>query len=245
MFDLRLDRRQELEFVGNPELLLLQRAVHQTYRWRRPGLLRLDASHLIRPALLGSLLPQWTLGPCDHRGMGVALQHLLTRLIDAWICPSSEDLPAETSQFTIVRLWSWPVRLAVHACHPLASERRHSLAQLSAYPSLEIPSSRYPRLSHQLASRGLGRGTQLRRFDRGDWVRVADDVQTIVYANSLVLSRNPELVPLSLSLDLAWSDTLVVLSEWVDHPQFIALLDSLQTVQDALLSRYPDFIAHL
>ena len=113
------------------------------------------------------------------------------------------------------------------------------------YPSLSIPSSHYPHFAAQLAARGLGRGTSMRRFDRGPWDRMADDAKTLVYGSCLSLADHHSLVDLKVDLGIPGGESLVVLAEWADHPAILQLLDQLRALQLQLQSRFPELVGYL
>ncbi len=244
VFGINLVRSQELRCVGDTSLLRLQRQVMQHARFKGKGELRLDGTHLIRRHLASQPLRSWQLGPCDHRGSAVFQGFLKDRLLDAWITSSPDDVP-NTENFTVIRLWAWPWRLAVHGCHPEASERQPSLAALSRYPSLSVPSCHYPNFAAQLAARGLGRGTSMRRFDRGPWDRMADDAKTLVYGSCLSLADHNSLVELNVDLGIPGGESLVLLDEWADHPALLQLLDQLRLLQEQLQSHFPELVGYL
>ncbi len=244
VFGIKLIRSQELRCVGDVSLLRLQRQVMQHARFQGKAELRLDGTHLIRRHLALQPLQPWRLGPCDHRGSAVFQDFLKDRLLDAWITSSIDDAPVGRG-FTVIRLWDWPWCLAAHSCHPEASERQPSLAALSRYPSLSVPSSHYPNFAAQLAAKGLGRGTSMRRFDRGPWDRMADDAKTLVYGSCLSLADHNSLVELEVDLGIPGGESLVVLAEWADHPALLQLLDQLRLLQEQLQSRFPELVGYL
>jgi hypothetical protein len=211
----------EWQVAGDTSQLLLERQHQQAERLAGHTNTRLEAgaisSHLVAdPAPTG-----WVLGRADAINQPRSLTLLKQRVIDAWLCTSALDLPADPKQpVAVMELVRTPLRLVASPDHPLSDERGLRAADLSPFPSVALEDHWYPNSAARLRAHGLWRAPRrLSHYKSQHWEGRTADGQTLAYASPLTLARNPALVPLDFDLGLEQSLALVVLSELADHPR--------------------------
>jgi hypothetical protein len=222
--------RGEWHVNGDTLRLSQERQVQQAARWDGHAPIRLEAgavsSHLVaHPAPLG-----WVLGRADAINLPRSLALLYDRVVDAWLCTSTLDLPPEALRtLAVFDLYRAPLRLVVSTNHPLAGERGLTPADLAAFPSVALLDDWYPNSAVRLREHGLwSTPRQLTHHRRHHWEGRTADGRTLAYASPLTLARQPDLAPLDYELGLDHAMALLVLREWMNHPRIQALVEELQ-----------------
>jgi hypothetical protein len=222
--------RGEWHVNGDTHRLLEERQNHQAARLAGEAPTRLEAgaisSHLLaHPAPLG-----WVLGRADAINLPRSLTLLKDRVIDAWLCTSAIDLPAEAQQsLAVFEIYRAPLRLVASAHHPLARERGLNGADLTAFPSVALQDDWYPNSAARLRQHGLWSAPrQLTHHRSQHWEGRTADGHTLAYASPLTLARHPRLTPLDYELGLDHAMALVVMREWMDHPRIHQLVEELR-----------------
>ena len=231
VFELPMTRRYgEWEVPASP-LLRLERELHQLCRIRGHHPLRLEACPLAGPKLLHPLPEGWVGGCWDHIGVDRPRELLRDRVIDAWLCDATEDLPpgAIGSELVLQPLWHSPVQLHAASGHPLAEERGLTYDDLRRFPCLDIPALGYLRSRALLQARGLGDcPTNLQRYDPASWEGRSADLATLLCFTPLNRLASPGLVPLDVESPFGNGGGLICHRELVDHPSLTALLATLR-----------------
>lgn len=230
--------RGEWQVSGDTSLLARERQVQQLERLEQRDTLRLEAGALSPRLLADPPPPGWILGRADAINQPRSLSLLKQRVIDAWICASTVDLPPQSLQaIAVLDLYRTPLRLVASTTHPLAGASRLAATDLSTFPSVALNDNWYPTSAAQLRAHGLWRDPrQLSHHRSQHWEgRTADDV-TLAYASPLTVARNPTLCPLNFDLGLEQVLGLVVLKEHADHPGIQTLHDTLRQRMTSLLA---------
>jgi DNA-binding transcriptional LysR family regulator len=242
LFQLQLHRRGgDWQLRGDPQLLRLERELHQFARFRGQEPLRLEIAPLMVPLLADPPPRGWCLGRGDLLGLARPLQFLRERILDAWLIDNSVDLPQpedpELARFDLAR---YPLWLAAAAGHPLVGETGLSLADLQRFPVPQTPQHLFPNTSQTFAALGLaGVALRSRRYDPADWEgRTADGI-TLTYATPFNLASHRELCPLDSAPLLTNGISLVVRRDQRHQPALQALLAEVLRRLKALQPRLP------
>ena len=117
---------------GDPQLLNLERKVHQCARFLQKAPLRLDVSFCLVGDLVSPAPSGWLIGRSKNLGTPHSQHLLMTNVVDAWLCPLHEapcgDRPG------ILHLCHLPMRLLVFPDHPLLKRAELTLDQVKEYP---------------------------------------------------------------------------------------------------------------
>ena len=218
------------QVIGDVDLLLALRGVHQQARLRGMAPLRLDATYSSGPWLLGSPPPGWVLGCFDLPGIERPLTLLRERVIDAWVGSYQPDLPdAEDPEWWVLDLLREPVQLLAAPDHPLAREQRLSTGDLAPFPSLGLPEGWFPRTEAVLREQGLWNDpVRIQRYDASCWEGRCADGVTLTYGQSLTEALLPTTVRLDWDLGLVTGEALVVRRDLVNEAPVQALVEALQ-----------------
>jgi len=247
VFGLELARsRGEWRLIGNPELLNLERSVHQQWRWRHDQTLRLEAQHWSAPGLEGLDLVNWLRGNFNQLDYEQPLALLQDGVIDAWIC-SAPDAPVRDG-LTALRLTSMPMNLMVPIGHPLA-HRRDSISwdELLPYPVLPLPNDSFPIFEGVLRDCGLLPSPEREQaMKQASWFgEVPVEATLIGYSSPLTLHlygdgwvRLPQRLPVEVG------DVLMVRQAFRDHPRTEALFQLLIDHLSRLAAPHPDVTVH-
>lgn len=213
---------------GDTHPLAQQRQLHQMGRLEGKGRLRLEAGAISSRALADPPLNAWILGRPDAINQPRSLDLLQQRVIDAWVCTSAQDLPAELVEAEVVELFRTPLQLVASPNHPLAKERGLTSADLAPFASVAIDGNWFPQSAAQLKRHGLWRNPRrLNHYRSHHWEGRTADGHTLAYASPMMLARNPALCPLDYDLGLEQSLALVVLKDIANAPSILALLEEL------------------
>lgn len=231
VFDLPMTRcRGEWEVPLSP-LLRLERELHQLCRMLGHHPLRLEGCPVIGPRLLRPLPEGWVGGCFDHVGVDRPLALLRERVIDAWLCDVTDDLPEGSlgGELHLHPLWRNPVQLYGAKGHPLAGERGLSDDDLRRFPCLDIPAAGFHRSRALLHARGLGAcPVNLQRYDPASWEGRGADGATLLCFTPLHCLASPGLVPLDLEPLFSNGGGLICHRELADHPAVTALLRTIR-----------------
>ena len=222
--------RGEWHVNGNTLLLNQERELHQAARWAGQAPTRLEAGAISSRRLADPAPSGWVLGRGDAINQPRSLALLRDRVIDAWLCTSAVDLPADApSTFSVVELYREPLRLVASANHPLARERGLHSADLAPFPSVALDSDWFPTSAAHLRNHGLWSAPRPMTHHRSQhWEGRTTDGHTLAYASPLTLARQPDLAPLDFDLGLDHVLALVVLREWANHVRIQELLEDLR-----------------
>jgi hypothetical protein len=215
---------------GDTSVLASERSAQQAARFAARTNLRLEAG-AISPRLLADPPPEgWILGRADAINQPRSLSLLKQRVIDAWVCASSVDLPPQSLQaLTVLELYRTPLRLVASPAHPLADTSRLRADDLASFPSVALEDNWYPTSAAHLRTHGLWRDPRRLSHHRSQhWEgRTADDL-TLAYASPLTVARQSTLCDLDFDLGLEQALGLVVLREHANHPSIQELHGLLQ-----------------
>jgi len=229
LFELSLERRLgEQHFVGDIDLLLLERHVQQLYRLRHGRCLRLEAGYWWRQALAGAPPPGWRFGTFDHVGPHRPLQLLRERVIDAWLY-ADPDLPDDDPDLLVLRFSEMTPLITAAAGHPLHGQGPLSLDDCRAFPSLALPPGVVP--GEERAWRALGFWTAtcpMPTYRPECWEGRCGDGLTLGYGWGLGLALEPRLRALLVEVPLRFCDALVLRRDVADELPFTVLLRQLQ-----------------
>ncbi|MFM7264720.1 MAG: LysR family transcriptional regulator [Cyanobium sp.] len=242
LFQLQLQRRGgDWQLRGDPQLIRMERELHQHARFLGQESLRLEISPLMVPLLADPPPPGWSLGRGDILGLRRPLQLLRECILDAWLIDSSLDLPSsDDHEIARFDLACYPLWLAASDGHPLVGERGLTLADLQRFPVPQTPQPLFPNTSRTFAALGLaGVALRSRRYDPADWEgRTADGV-TLTYATPFNLAHYPDLLQLDSEPLLTNGVSLVVRRAQRDQPALLALRAELLRRLQALQPRLP------
>lgn len=244
IFALTIVKRQgEWEVIGDQDLLNLERAVHQHYRWSKDLPLRIESQYYSGPFYCDPAPSGWIAGNFDSIEIHTPLRHLRNRVIDAWIgCYPDvpEDGDPDLSCFHLTRL---PTHLVVSPEHPLAKKGDAiSWEDMRHYPSLALPENAFPKIEAVLKRLDLWNDPQrLKRYDHQKWEGMVSSDLVIGYATamSMDLFEQPKVI-LPVKIPLQVGDTLVVRREYASHPRLLGLLEHLRSKAAELVVRFPE-----
>jgi DNA-binding transcriptional LysR family regulator len=231
VFELPMTRCQGEWVLPFSPLLRLERELHQLCRLLGHHPLRVEACPLAGPRLLRPLPEGWIGGAYDHVGVDRPLHLLRERVIDAWLCDATDDLPAGSmgDELVLQPLWRSPVQLHAAKGHPLVGERGLSLDDLRRFPSLDIPATGFLRSRALFHEKGLGLSpVNLLRYDPASWEGRSADRATLVCFTPLNRLASPGLAPLDAPVPFSNGGGLICHRELADHPAIQELLGTLQ-----------------
>jgi DNA-binding transcriptional LysR family regulator len=222
--------RGEWHVIGNTLRLNQERELHQAARWAGQAPTRLEAGAISSRRLADPAPPGWVLGRGDAINQPRSLALLRDRVIDAWLCTSAVDLPADApSTLQVFELYREPLRLVASANHPLARERGLHSTDLAPFPSVALDSGWFPTSAAHLRNHGLWSAPRPMTHHRSQhWEGRTADGHTLAYASPLTLAHQPTLTPLDFDLGLDHVLALVVLRDWANHPRTHDLLEELR-----------------
>ncbi|MEB3259108.1 MAG: LysR substrate-binding domain-containing protein [Cyanobacteriota bacterium] len=222
--------RGEWHINGDTRRLNQERGLHQAARWAGQGPMRLEAGAISSRRLADPAPPGWVLGRGDAINQPRSLALLRDRVIDAWLCTSAVDLPADApSTLHVFELYREPLRLVASANHPLAREHGLNSADLAPFPSVALDSDWFPTSAAHLRNHGLWSAPRPMTHHRSQhWEGRTADGHTLAYASPLTLAHQPGLTPLDFELGLDHVLALVVLQDWANHPRTHDLLEELR-----------------
>jgi len=215
----------EWSVIGDEFLLNAERHVHQRYRWESNLPLRLDGQHWLRESYSPLPLDGWIKGNMNYMEYRQPLYLLQNRIIDAWLC-SSPDHPCNPD-LTAIQLCSMPSYLVVKRSHPLVELGTSiTLDDVRRYPRLPLPRQAFPAYESVLDSLGLNQENQ--SFVSTSLAPIEDLLVGI--ASPLTISQyGSDYVPLPIKIPVLVGDTLVIRTEFADHPRTDSLLGHLRS----------------
>ncbi|MBM5818313.1 MAG: LysR family transcriptional regulator [Cyanobacteria bacterium K_Offshore_surface_m2_239] len=221
--------RGEWHVNGDTLRLNEERQLHQAARLAGQGPTRLEAGALSSHMLADPAPRGWVLGRADAINQPRSLALLRDRVIDAWLCTSAIDLPAEVhANLSVFELYRAPLRLVASTDHPLTGERGLNSSDLSPFPSVALDGDWYPTSAARLREHGLWSSPRPLTHHRSQhWEGRTADGHTLAYASPLTLARQPGLAPLDFDLGLDHVLALVVLRDWANHARIQELLENL------------------
>jgi hypothetical protein len=221
--------RGEWQVSGDTQRLTRERQLHQAKRLAGTTPTRLEAGALSSRLLAEPAPTGWVLGREDAINQPRSLSLLKQRVIDAWLCTSALDLPADPDQtLAVMDLHRQPLRLVAGPSHPLVGQRGLGVADLAPFPSVALEGNWYPHSAARLLEHGLWSAPRrLSHHKSQHWESRTADGHTLAYASPWTLARNPALCPLDFDLGLDHSLALVVLRDLADHPRLQALFEEL------------------
>lgn len=141
IFNLKPSRELALHpRVGESPLLRMEREVHQLYRLRGRGRLRLHAPYWASRLLENQLGEGWIVNPArEKESVGEALTLLEHRVIDALIAENSQRPADDDSAFVCFDLYKAPLRLCTVKAdsNPLCHEQNLSKQDIGALASVK------------------------------------------------------------------------------------------------------------
>ena len=238
-FGLQLQRKGGDWQCGPNPLLALERHLHQLGRFLGQRPLRIEAFPIGSRALLEPVPEGWVVGPLDHVGVDRPLQLLQERVIDAWLCDASADLPEEAiRELVVLPLWHAPVELVASPGHPLAGERGLGRRDLLRFPSLDLPAEGFGRSRTLYRDQGFGdQPTTMRRYDIASWEGLTADQVTLALSTPINRVVNGGVAVLDAEPPLWNGGALLSRRDQADQPAIEALEITLRQRLRALAGR--------
>jgi hypothetical protein len=206
------------------ELLQMERQLHQLYRFRGGGPLRLFANYWVRSRLLEPLPAGWLAPPSDPvRPHPDPLGLLKARIADAALLSGPEVRDLDRRTWLVVDLACLPLEILVPSSSALARERGLGSGDLENLPALTF--SPIVPLAVQSAMARLYSSLTGESGPAGD---SALRGQQPCIATSFTRHLWPGYVPLDITLPIPASDHLVMLAELPWEARFDALLAHLR-----------------
>lgn len=231
-FDMVLKRSNEgWDLVGDPQLLRLERIVHQTRRFLKKLDLRIDADPWLGRALLSMPRPdKWILGRFHYLSHHQPLRLLRERILDCWLTVLKDEcVQGDCADLVFFELGAVPLAIIGAADHPLADQPNLMLNDLLRFPRLNLQSGVLPAFENVMRHRGLWDNQQSPQYyNEEDWEGRATKEAALLYGHTFVLELNPSLKPLDYDLDLTMPIALVVHRDVAEQPATKNLLNWLQ-----------------
>jgi DNA-binding transcriptional LysR family regulator len=245
--ELRLEE-QEWQVHGPSErlrLLEMERLLHQHARWAGLAPLRIEGTYWSGPLLLTPEPAGWIGGRHHCVGIERQLRLLQQRVIDAWLAGGPDWPEADDPVFAVVPLCRMPIHLVVAPGHPLLGQLQRqgqlSWADVTAFPSLGLPSGAYPKVEAALQAIGLwSNPIQMRRYRRDRWEGLSEQQLMVGYATVLSEQVAGPLERLPFTLPVSSGEALVVRREWAAHPRLQALAAELRQLLEPWAQRHPE-----
>ena len=237
--------RVESEYLisGDLDLLVLERRVHQHYRWRGGRPLRIEGMFWNGRTYLSQPIDGFAAGNHDFMAVSQPLSLLRERVIDVWIapypdCPDDDD--PEIASFPLCR---FPCVLVASETHPLFSiQNQLTIDDIAAYPSLSLPDRAFPIFEAYARSIGLWNSpSRILRYKTEKWEGRTEDELTTSFSDVFALDMFPikqRILPVKLEQEVA--DILVVRREFAHHPRFNELKSILFDRLRPWVEKYPE-----
>ncbi len=201
-------------------LLQMERQLHQLYRFRGGGPLRLFANYWVRNRLLEPLPAGWLAPPSDPvRPHPDPLGLLRAHIVDAALLSGPEVRDLDPSTWQVVDLSCLPLEILVPSSHVLAPERGlgswdlESLPALAFSPMVPLPVQRAMAQLYSSLRGGAGSSGEGQSLGQQPCI-----------ATSFTRHLWPGYVPLDITLPFPATDHLVKLAELPWEARFDDLL---------------------
>lgn len=226
-------------------LLEMERLLHQHARWAGLAPLRIEGTYWSGPLLLKPEPVGWTGGRHLVVGVQAPLGLLRHRVIDAWLAGGPDWPEPDHPEFAVLPLCLMPIHLVVAPGHPLLGQLRRqgqlSWDDVTAFPSLALPSGAYPKVEASLQAIGLWSSpTQMHRYRRDRWEGLSEQELRVAYATVLSEQVAGPLVRLPLSLPVGSGEALVVLRDWAEQRPLLELAALLRRRLEPWALRHPE-----
>lgn len=207
---------------GDPQLLNLERKVHQCARFLQKAPLRLDVNFCLDGALVSPAPSGWLIGRSKNLGTPHSQHLLMTNVVDAWLCPLHEA-PSESPDLAVLHLCHLPMRLLVFPDHPLLKRAELTLDQVKEYPLEHIPTKAYPGTERVLQALDFAPLRKTKKQTMQPGARQQGNASCVHLGSVLRHEQDtPKLVPVALSLNV---NTGVVLVTRREHSTTTAIRD--------------------
>ncbi|MEB3361290.1 MAG: LysR substrate-binding domain-containing protein [Synechococcaceae cyanobacterium] len=227
------------------QLLEMERHLHQHARWDGLAPLRIEGTYWSGPLLLEPEPDGWTGG--RHFGVGIQrpLRLLRQRVIDAWLAGGPDWPEPDDPAFAVVPLCRMPLHLVVAPGHPLLGQLHRqgqlSWAEVTAFPSLALPSGAYPKVETALRAIGLWScPSPMHRYRRDRWEGLSEQELMLAYATVLSEQVAGPLVRLPFTLPVSSGEALVVRRDCAEHPRLLQLAALLRRRLEPWAQRFPE-----
>jgi DNA-binding transcriptional LysR family regulator len=227
---------------GDTTLLAFERQLHQLHRLLGRAPLRLEIGAVSGRMVGLPAPPGWIAGPSDQIDLPRSLELLRARVIDAWITPAADDLPAtDDPDWRRFDLYAAPVWLVASPDHPLMGHSWLKATDLKRFPSAGVQGGWYPHSEAHLRALGLwSKPLPLNRYDVARWDGRTADGHTLAYASPPMLRLNPSLRRLPYNLSLTQRTALVVHSDLAQASPILLLQEELERRTQALVKLHPE-----
>lgn len=231
------------EIQGDPQLVRLERGVHQFHRLLRAQGLRLEADQWLGQTLLKGQIPAgWILGRYHYLTHHQPLRLIRERILDAWLTVLDHECRlSDTSDLVIIELASLPLRLLADQRHPLVFGQNLQLSDLLRYPRTNLATGITPWLENEIRHRGLwDTPITANYYSSEDWEGRAANQAAILYGHDLTLEINPWLKPLDYALNLPLQISLILHQDLASHAIVHQLAGWIKQQLQARQKLYPD-----
>jgi DNA-binding transcriptional LysR family regulator len=223
----------------------MERLLHQHARWAGLAPLRIEGTYWSGPLLLKPEPVGWTGGRHVVVGVQAPLRLLRHRVIDAWLAGGPDWPEPDHPEFAVLPLCLMPIHLVVAPGHPLLGQLRRqgqlSWDDVTAFPSLALPSGAYPKVEASLQAIGLWSSpTQMHRYRRDRWEGLSEQELRVAYATVLSEQVAGPLVRLPLTLPVGSGEALVVLRDWAEQRPLLELAALLRRRLEPWALRHPE-----
>ena len=198
---------------GDPQLLNLERKVHQCARFLHKAQLRLDVSFCLDGPLVSPAPNGWLIGRSKSLGTPHSQHLLTTNIVDAWLCPLHEA-PSECENLTIIHLCQLPLQLLVFSDHPLLKRVDLTLDQVKEYSLEHIPPKAYPGTERMLQALDFSLLQKTKKQTKQLGASQQANASTLHLGSVLRHDQDkPKLFPLPLRLNVSTGVALVTRRE--------------------------------
>ena len=233
----------EYEITSDPSLVNLERHVHQQHRWIGHRPLRIEGMFWSGRTYLNEPIDGFVLGNHDFMDVSRPLALLGDGVLDAWIAPYPDSPPEDDPELATYPLAYFPCHLTAIEKHPLFSITRElTLEDITAYPSLALPSGAFPVFENYAKSLGLWNSlSNMFRYDASKWEGRNETEMTTTFASifGLALFNETQKI-LPFKLHQIFGDVLVVKRTFADHPRVHELRKVLRSRLRPWAEKYPE-----
>ena len=233
----------EYSFVGELDLLNLERMVHQRYRWKGGHPLRIEGMLWNGRTYLSQPIEDFVAGNHDFMAVSRPLSLLRDGVIDAWIAPYPDCPDEDDPEIASFPICCSPCMLVADESHPLFSiQEELTIDDILAYPSLSLPDGAFPVFETYAKSIGLWNSpTRILRYKREKWEGRTEDQLTTSFSNVFCLDMfqsRQRILP--FKLDQEFEDVLTVRREFANHPRLNDLKTTLLDRLRPWKKKYPE-----
>lgn len=183
------------------------------------------------------------LGNHDFMSVSQPMSLLRDSVIDAWIAPFP-DCPKENDpEFVSIHLMRSPCLLVADESHPIFSFKGElTLDEVTAYPSMSLPSGAFPVFEAYAKSIGLWNSpSRLLRYKKDRWEGRTENELITAFSSTFSLdmfANKQRIIPIKLEQE--FGDVLVVKREFADHPRVVQLKTILMERLKPWAEKYPE-----